>query len=55
MKFSFSEPGLPKNGAVIVCVGDGSKLSATAKLLDKSSVLTSLNLADNQINTEVHV
>ncbi len=37
MKFSFSEPGLPKNGAVIVCVGDGSKLSATAKLLDKST------------------
>jgi leucyl aminopeptidase len=37
MKFSFSEPGLPKTGAVIVCVGDGGKLSATARQLDKAT------------------
>jgi leucyl aminopeptidase len=37
MKFSFSEPGLPKNGTVIVCVGDGSRLYATAKQLDKTT------------------
>lgn len=37
MKLSFSEPGLPKSGSVIVCVGDGGKLSATAKQLDKTT------------------
>jgi len=37
MKLSFSEPGLPKTGAVIVCVGDGGKLSATARQLDKAT------------------
>ena len=37
MKLSFSEPGLPKTGTVIVCVGDGSKLSASARQLDKAT------------------
>ena len=37
MKLSFSEPGLPKTGAVIVCVGDGGNLSATARQLDKAT------------------
>ncbi len=37
MKLSFSEPGLPKSGAMVVCVGDGGKLSATARQLDKAT------------------
>jgi leucyl aminopeptidase len=37
MKLSFSEPGLPKTGTVIVCVGEGGKLSVTARQLDKAT------------------
>ena len=37
MKLSFIEPGLPKTGTVIACVGDGGKLSITARQLDKAT------------------
>ena len=37
MKITFSEPGFPKTGTVIVCVGDGGKLSTKARQLDKAA------------------
>ena len=37
MKLSFSEPGLPKTGTIIACIGEGGKLSATARRLDKAT------------------
>ena len=37
MKITFSEPGLPKTGTVIVCVGDAGKISTTARQLDKAA------------------
>ena len=37
MNLSFSEPGLPKTGTIIACIGEGGKLSATARRLDKAT------------------
>jgi leucyl aminopeptidase len=37
MKITFSEPALPKSGAVVLGVGQGKKLGAVAKEVDKAS------------------
>jgi leucyl aminopeptidase len=37
MKITFSEPALPKSGAVVLGVGQGKKLGAVAKEIDKAS------------------
>jgi hypothetical protein len=37
MKLSFAEPTLPKNGAVVVAVGEERKLGAAAERLDREA------------------